>query len=244
MVNKICKKGDLEELSLHANWTRVLEIGPGSSPHPRSTHFIDHTNNLLNRDVGEFIQMDLNTKEALPYKSNYFDFVVARHVVEHINDPRWLLTEISRVGKAGYIEVPTRLSDNLFSVFAAQDSEGSIFSDEFGHKWWFDSGLGGKILITQRLKIINRGFSKEEYEHLAKYFESSFTLSVLWEAEIDFDFSELDQDLTQNNKPRRPLNWYSLPWFSKLGLVKIMMQQKMEESPFLVRLLKRARRWS
>ena len=38
-------------------------------------------------------------------------------------------SEIERIGKAGYIELPTRLNDNM--VFGCDE-------EEFGHKWWFE----------------------------------------------------------------------------------------------------------
>ena len=53
------------------------------------------------------------TEKKLPFKDKEFDFVFASHVAEHVEDVSYFLNELSRVGKRGYIEVPTRLEDNL-----------------------------------------------------------------------------------------------------------------------------------
>ena len=44
---------------------------------------------------------------------NEFDFVIASHVIEHIEDFEFFLKELERISKKGYIELPTRLGDNL-----------------------------------------------------------------------------------------------------------------------------------
>jgi SAM-dependent methyltransferase len=44
--------------------------------------------------------------EELPFKDKSFDFVIASHVLEHTDNPEKFLTELMRVGRAGYIETP------------------------------------------------------------------------------------------------------------------------------------------
>ena len=39
--------------------------------------------------------------EKLPFKKGYFNVVLARHVLEHVNDPDKSLEEIRRVSKMG-----------------------------------------------------------------------------------------------------------------------------------------------
>ncbi len=50
----------------------------------------------------------------LPFKDHAFDFVVCRHVLEHLPEPQRALAEIVRVGKGGYIEGPSPVSESLF----------------------------------------------------------------------------------------------------------------------------------
>jgi SAM-dependent methyltransferase len=50
----------------------------------------------------------------IPYKENYFDFVIANHVLEHVNDLSKALSELHRVLKVGgYAILQTPFSDKL-----------------------------------------------------------------------------------------------------------------------------------
>ncbi len=51
--------------------------------------------------------------ENLPFKDHVFDFVIASHVLEHSTDPARFLSELQRVAKAGYIEVPDAFMERI-----------------------------------------------------------------------------------------------------------------------------------
>lgn len=51
--------------------------------------------------------------ENLPFKDKAFDFVIACHVLEHTPDPDRFLSELQRVGKAGYIETPDAFMERI-----------------------------------------------------------------------------------------------------------------------------------
>ena len=51
--------------------------------------------------------------KKLPFKNNEFDFVITSHVIEHVKDFTFFINEIERITKQGYIELPTRLGDNI-----------------------------------------------------------------------------------------------------------------------------------
>ena len=53
--------------------------------------------------------------ESMPFEDKRFDFVYCSHVLEHVNDPIAACREILRIGKKGYIETPTRVSDMLYN---------------------------------------------------------------------------------------------------------------------------------
>ena len=48
------------------------------------------------------------TRKPYPFSDKYFDFVVCSHTLEDIRDPLWVCSELIRIGKRGYIEVPSR----------------------------------------------------------------------------------------------------------------------------------------
>ena len=61
----------------------------------------------------------------MPFKDNEFDFVIASHVIEHVEDFEFFIKELEIKSKKGYIELPTRLGDNL------------VFENTSDHIWWF-----------------------------------------------------------------------------------------------------------
>jgi SAM-dependent methyltransferase len=97
---------------------RVLEVGGGHNPNPRSNVVVDkfvdtnyhRSGNIKVLQNQEFIQAD---GENLPFKDGEFDYVICNHVLEHVEDPIRFLKEQSRVANEGYIEVPSLLGEYL-----------------------------------------------------------------------------------------------------------------------------------
>src|SRR5437660_717275 len=86
---------------------KVLDIGPGHAPFKRanvSVDFVDVTG------VDNLVKCDL-ANEPLPFADKEFDFVYARHILEDMYNPFPLIKEMSRVGKAGYIETPSPIAE-------------------------------------------------------------------------------------------------------------------------------------
>ncbi|MES2274226.1 MAG: methyltransferase domain-containing protein, partial [Chlamydiota bacterium] len=84
---------------------KILEIGPGRTPFPRATHFIDHICTGPN-----VVKLDI-CNERFPFADGEFDFVYARHVLEDVQNPVAAFKELVRVGKKGYIETPSVLAE-------------------------------------------------------------------------------------------------------------------------------------
>ena len=55
----------------------------------------------------------LGAVERLPFRDKAFDFVIASHVLEYSSDPEAFLSELQRVARAGYIEVPDAFMERL-----------------------------------------------------------------------------------------------------------------------------------
>jgi len=95
---------------------KVLEIGGGHNPDPRSQIIIDKYSE--NKERGGDLVTDrpviiANAEDLGFFHDKIFDFVIARHVLEHSDDPAKMLNEMERVGKAGYIETPSELAERL-----------------------------------------------------------------------------------------------------------------------------------
>ena len=94
----------------------VLEIGAGGNPYFRSNILVD-----AYESTGERHWVPLATDrpivlafaEKLPFKDKQFDFVIASHVLEHSLDPVKFLSEMQRVARAGYIEVPDAFMERI-----------------------------------------------------------------------------------------------------------------------------------
>ncbi len=96
---------------------RVLDIGSGHNPWFRSNvlvdRFVDDVTERgapLKKAGKEFVEADATD---LPFPAKSFDFVYCSHVAEHIGDIAKFFREIQRVGKAGYIETPNYLLEQM-----------------------------------------------------------------------------------------------------------------------------------
>jgi Methyltransferase domain len=58
-----------------------------------------------------WVQRDICGREPWPFADKQFDFVICSHTLEDIRDPLWVCSELIRVGKRGYLEVPSRLAE-------------------------------------------------------------------------------------------------------------------------------------
>lgn len=106
---------------------RVLDIGGWASPLARADWVIDHlpyeTRGLYGQADGperfsaeSWVVHDICAREPFPFEDDAFDFVVCAHTLEDIRDPVWVCSEIARIGKAGYIECPSRLEEQSWGV--------------------------------------------------------------------------------------------------------------------------------
>lgn len=103
---------------------KVLEIGPGDSPFHRSDVLLEleydkvedrikqfgHTKTLVSNK-----QIVYYDGKSFPFADKSFDYVICSHVLEHVNDVPFFLSEIFRVGKAGYFEYPLITYDYLYN---------------------------------------------------------------------------------------------------------------------------------
>lgn len=65
-------------------------------------HFSAHT----------WVRRDICDHTPYPFADKSIDFVICSHTLEDIRDPLWVCHEMLRVGKRGYIEVPSRLAES------------------------------------------------------------------------------------------------------------------------------------
>jgi SAM-dependent methyltransferase len=105
----------------------VLDVGAGASPFPRADWVLDLMRYEDRGLYGEpsdpsrerftpdtWVVRDICDREPWPFADRHFDFAVCSHTLEDVRDPIWVCSELMRVAKAGYIEVPSRLEEQSY----------------------------------------------------------------------------------------------------------------------------------
>ncbi|MDC1095816.1 methyltransferase domain-containing protein [Pelagibacteraceae bacterium] len=160
---------------LQANRTlKILDLGCSVNSYwKEANHFADiedHTEYFKNLNLNYTC---IKPDEKLPFKDKEFDYVILSHVLEHVNDPFMLRAEIERVGKAGYIELPTKLCDNI--IFVPKN-------DALGHKWWFEfDDDKQEMVFEKKVEALESFLSVGSVWKLSKIFDDSFTIQLYWE---------------------------------------------------------------
>jgi len=107
---------------------RVLDVGGWAAPLHRADAVIDlmpyATRGLYGTPdpaperftAATWVVRDVCAHEPWPFADDAFDFVVCAHTLEDLRDPIRVCEEMSRVAKAGYLEVPSRLEEQAWGV--------------------------------------------------------------------------------------------------------------------------------
>ena len=195
---KRSSKNKIEQILEKNNW-HVLDIGCGYTANKYANVVCDTQDLKHVYKDKQFIQL---IEKKLPFKDNEFDFVIASHVLEHVEDPVFFLNEIQRVSsKGGYIETPTKLEDNL------------VFENKNDHLWHIDfDDDENKILISKKQIFFEPVLTVSTIKKLQKYFRKSLVIELYWENEINYSMIE-----SQN---------YKLEKISRLALLRKFISKK------------------
>lgn len=185
---------------------RVLEVGGGHNPHPRSNVVVDKyadDNTHRSGDIkvlrGQtFMNVD---GESLPFKDKEFDYVICNQVLEHVENPVAFLSEQFRVAKRGYIETPSLLGEHLFP--------------KKSHKWVLLE-IDGKVVLVDKKDLQfpeNFDFGDLYLEYLPKNsigykilertHPNMHTMRLEWEGGFDYVINPNDPEL---------MKYFTEPW--------------------------------
>ena len=171
-------------LSKKPDW-KILDIGCGYGANEFANTICDVQDLSKFYKDKNFIKLE---NKQLPFKDNEFDFVIASHVLEHVKDFKFFINELERVSKKGYIELPTKLEDNL------------VFENKNDHLWHMDfDDVNSKLLISNKLQYIEPILTVSMIQNLRENFKSSLVLELYWEDKIDYDFVENNQNIKKHN---------------------------------------------
>jgi uncharacterized protein YbaR (Trm112 family)/bifunctional DNA-binding transcriptional regulator/antitoxin component of YhaV-PrlF toxin-antitoxin module len=126
--------------------------------------------------------------ENLPFRDKAFDFVIASHVLEHSSDPARFLSELQRVAKAGYIEVPDAFMERI-NPYRDHRLEITVRNDQLlirkKSNWIVDPEL--IELYEYRVKgiLTKKTMRKYPFEFHVRYY---------WEGEIKYEVTNPGAD--------------------------------------------------
>lgn len=157
---------------------RVLEVGPGLVPFDRATHFVDM------RPGENRVICDVQF-EPLPFPDKYFDFVYCRHVMEDLMWPFAAMRELSRVGKAGYIETPSPMAEATRGIDRSPQNWRGYY-----HHFWFVWNKGGRLKFLNKVPMVEYlSFGDETLlANALREFPHQWNNYLLWQEEIKWDY--------------------------------------------------------
>jgi hypothetical protein len=169
----------------------VLDIGAWGRPFTRADWVMDvmpyETRGLYGRDgplperysEETWIRRDICDREPYPFADREVDFVVCSHTLEDVRDPIWVCSEMIRIGKAGYIEVPSRLEEQSYGF------QGPWVG--WGHHRWLIDVTGDRIEFVLKHHVIHG----RQSDHFPAGFQEALTpeqrvLRFWWEDSFDY----------------------------------------------------------
>jgi SAM-dependent methyltransferase len=97
----------------------ALDAGSGHRPHPRADVLCEkYPDEITERGRNAAVDRPLVLGEilSLPFCDDAFDYIITRHILEHVEEPPAFFREITRVGKAGYIETPSLVWESIHPI--------------------------------------------------------------------------------------------------------------------------------
>ena len=178
MLKRTTKKKINKILEENSKWN-ILDIGCGYRAHDKATTIADVQDFSNYYKDKKFIQIK---EKKLPFEDNEFDFVISSHVIEHVNDFEFFIKEIERISTKGYIELPTRLADNL------------VFENKTDHVWWFFfDDIKNELVVTEKKNLIDPFISVSMSKTLEENFKDSLVIELYWEKKIEYQIDNKNQ---------------------------------------------------
>ena len=139
MIKRSSKQYTDSLIEQNPNW-KILDIGCGYTAHEKANVICDIQDLSSFYKNKKFIRLE---NKKLPFEDKEFDFVIASHVIEHVEDVTFFIKELERVSKKGYIELPSTLEDNL------------VFENKNDHLWHLEfDDIKNQLLIKKRIQYI------------------------------------------------------------------------------------------
>lgn len=168
----------------------VLEIGSGHNPKTRSDVLCDKFIDDDEQRGGNLV-VDRPIVEAdgqyLPFAEKAFDYVICSHVLEHVEDPKLLISELMRVAHRGYIETPSEIGERIYG---------------WQYHNWIVNLIDGRLVLKKNDKRAEFGLLfhtlAETNTHWRRFHilhHNLFLVQYEWDGKIEYQI--VDEDKSQ-----------------------------------------------
>ena len=176
----------------------VVDLGAGHDPFPRADLVVDkYVADDFERGYGLTRGRPLVVAdgEALPFADNAIAYLIAAHVVEHAVDPQSFAAEISRVARAGFVQVPTATAERVFGWafhpwLIEQENGRLVFAPNESERW---EGLHELYNASPLLRVAF--FAHRSKFHHTVHWADRLQVSVTGKSRAD-ETSEFDLERT------------------------------------------------
>ena len=175
----------------------VLDIGGWACPFNRANYILDvepyetrgyygasgpaqgGEREFFHKDT--WIQRDLCERAPFPFADKEINFVICSHTLEDVRDPLWVCSEMIRVAKRGYLEVPSRVAESCRGIEPGQVG--------WSHHRWLVDIHGKSVRFLMKYHVIHSHwrFSLPR-SYLRRLPEDQRVQWLFWEDA--FDYSE------------------------------------------------------
>lgn len=139
----------------------VLDIGGWARPFNRADYVIDvepfetrgylrlppQGGNCERFTKSSWIQRDICDRTPFPFADKEIDFIICSHTLEDVRDPLWVCSEMIRIAKRGYIEVPSRVAESCRGI-----QPGLV---GWSHHRWLIQIVGNRIKFLMKYHTIH-----------------------------------------------------------------------------------------
>lgn len=173
---------------------RIIDIGAGASPWSKewTTHIVDCFVNPEDKkrfkdSKIQIFEFDIDDTENWNIvlndvkRNGKFDFVICSHTLEDINYPKGTCGMINKIGKSGYIALPSKYSE--FCVHENKSNFGIPYKGYHHHRWVHQ--IKNNVLI---------GYPKMNFLEYVELNDFDFGKSInseiefIWEDSFDYEF--------------------------------------------------------
>jgi len=167
---------------------KVLDVGGWAAPFNRADWVMDlmpfesrggagsHGPAFERFSARTWVQRDACARDPWPFADDTFDFALCVGTLEEVRDPVGVCRELSRVARAGYVEVPTIEAELVFGA----DGQGPWLGHA-DHRWLCEI-TGGQLVFLHKPHSIHHDRTLRVQEHWrARMAPEDHVQGLFWE---------------------------------------------------------------